>query len=70
MDKFPRMGLIFLLLATLAGCGAKGPLFLPEKPASQEIPEDKAKAPADEADSADQQAEDAAKDPVSPAVND
>ena len=52
MDKFPRIGLIFLLLATRAGCGAKGPLFLPEKPASQEIPEDEAEAPADEADSA------------------
>ena len=70
MDKFPRIGLIFLLLAALVGCGAKGPLFLPEKPASQEIPEDEAEAPADEADSADQQAEDATKDPVPPAVND
>ena len=70
MDKFPRIALISLLFATLAGCGAKGPLFLPEKPASQEVPADEAEAPADEADSADEQAEDAVKDPTPPVGND
>ncbi len=70
MDKFPRIALISLLLATLAGCGAKGPLFLPEKPPSQEIPADEAEAPADEADSAGEPAEAPAKDPTPPAGND
>ena len=70
MNKFPRLALICLLLATLAGCGAKGPLFLPEKPAEQEVPADEPEAPADEAESADQQAGDAVNDPTPPAGND
>ncbi|HLM53406.1 MAG TPA: lipoprotein [Pseudoxanthomonas sp.] len=53
-----RTVLITLSLAlALAGCGAKGPLFMPEKTAPVEAPADE---PAD--------AEDAATDPANPAA--
>ncbi|HEY5971783.1 MAG TPA: lipoprotein [Pseudoxanthomonas sp.] len=32
MNKFARFASIALVLAGLSACGAKGPLFLPEKP--------------------------------------
>jgi predicted small lipoprotein YifL len=51
-----RTALITLSLA-LAGCGAKGPLFMPEKAAPVEVP---ASEPAD--------AEDAATDPAAGAA--
>jgi len=38
MSTFIRMALAALLLASLAACGAKGSLFLPDRPAEQEVP--------------------------------
>jgi predicted small lipoprotein YifL len=41
MSKFARFASIAAAVALLSACGAKGPLFLPEKPAAdqQETPE-------------------------------
>lgn len=64
------------LSAILAGCGAKGPLILPEKAAPIEAPAEtapEASAPTDETSTtpaADQQAEEAVEDPAPPAEND
>jgi predicted small lipoprotein YifL len=81
MNKLVRIALYSLLLsATLSGCGAKGPLILPEKATPIEAPEETAPetpaaetpAPADDTTTtpADQQAEDAVEDPATPAEND
>lgn len=42
MSKFIRFALAAAALALLSACGAKGPLFLPEKPApdQQQVPEE------------------------------
>jgi len=72
----PLRAVVFLsLCAALAGCGAKGPLILPEKAAPIEAPAEaapEAPVPTDETTTtpADQQAEEAVDDPVPPAEND
>ena len=75
MNKSPRVAFFLSLCATLSGCGAKGPLILPEKATPIEVPAesaDDASAPTDDTTTtpADQQAEDAVEDPAPPAEND
>jgi predicted small lipoprotein YifL len=42
MSKFARFASTAAVVALLSACGAKGPLFLPEKPApeQQQVPEE------------------------------
>ena len=75
MNKFLHTAFAFSLLCALAGCGAKGPLILPEKAAPIEAPAD---SPTDNTPQiedqvttpADQKAEDAVEDPATPATDD
>ena len=76
MNKPILIALCLSVSALLAGCGAKGPLILPEKAApieapAETVPEAPA-APTDETTTtpADQQAEEAVEDPAPPAEND
>ena len=75
MNKSMRLLLSAAVLALLAGCGAKGPLILPEKAVPIEVPVDEptdntpqidGKAPTPEA----QEAEDAVEDPASAVTDD
>lgn len=75
MNRFLHTALAFSLLSVLAGCGAKGPLILPEKAAPIEAPADEptdntpqieGQAPTP----ADQKAEEAVEDPATPATDD
>jgi predicted small lipoprotein YifL len=75
MNKSLRTALFLSLCAALSGCGAKGPLILPEKAAPIEAPAETAPetpVPTDDTTTtpADQQAEDAVEDPATPAEND
>lgn len=77
MNKSIRIVFPLALLALLAGCGAKGPLFLPEKPPAPEQVEGEAAEPVAapeqtdvEETPADKQAEDAVDDPIQPTGND
>ena len=80
MNKSFRTAFFLSLCAALSGCGAKGPLILPEKAAPIEAPAEtvpeapaaETPAPTDDTTTtpADQQAEDAVEDPVTPAEND
>ncbi len=75
MNKPILIALSLSISALLAGCGAKGPLILPEKAAPIEAPAEtvpETPAPTDETTTtpADQKAEDAVDDPVPPAKND
>ena len=80
MNKSLRTALFLSLCAALSGCGAKGPLILPEKAAPIEAPAEtvpetpaaETPAPTDDTTTtpADQQAEDAVDDPATPAEND
>ncbi len=36
MNRLPRIAAVAAVMTLLAACGAKGPLFLPEKPAEEE----------------------------------
>ena len=77
MNNSLRIALISSLLLTLAGCGAKGPLILPEKAAPIDAPADEPtdntpqiEAPATPVEQkADEQAEDAVETPATPAPN-
>ena len=75
MNKLNRAALFLSVSVILAGCGAKGPLILPEKAAPIETPAEtapEADAPADDAATtpAETQAEEAVEDPVQPAEDD
>jgi predicted small lipoprotein YifL len=74
MNKYIRAALAISIFIALAGCGAKGPLILPEKAAPIEAPAETAPetpVPTDDTTTpADQQAEDAVDDPAPPAEND
>lgn len=74
MNKSLRTAFFLSLCAALTGCGAKGPLILPEKAAPIEAPAETAPetpVPTDDTTTpADQQAEDAVDDPATPAEND
>ena len=77
MDKSLRLTLSAALLALLAGCGAKGPLILPEKAVPIEAPVETAPEsvpPVDgtetEAAPAEPQAGDTTETPVPPAKDD
>lgn len=75
MNKLIRIALFLSVSVVLAGCGAKGPLILPEKAAPIETPAEtapEAAVPTDDAApaSAEPQAEDAVEDPVQPAEDD
>ena len=75
MNKLNRVALFLSVSVILAGCGAKGPLILPEKAAPIEAPAEtapEADAPADDAATtpAETQAEEAVEDPVQPAEDD
>jgi diaminopimelate decarboxylase len=75
MNKPVLFALSLSVSALLAGCGAKGPLILPEKATPIEAPTEtapEAPAPADETTTtpANQQAEEAVDDPAPPAEND
>lgn len=81
MNKPMRITLSAALLALLAGCGAKGPLILPQKAVPIEVPADAptdntpqiegtAPVPADEPTPAEKQAEDVGEDPASPVTDD
>lgn len=75
MNKPILIALSLSVSALLAGCGAKGPLILPEKATPIEAPAvtaPEAPAPTDETSTtpADQQAEEAVEDPAPPAEND
>lgn len=73
MNKSLRTAFFLSLCAALTGCGAKGPLILPEKAAPIEAPAETAPetpAPDTTTTPADQQAEDAVDDPATPAEND
>lgn len=75
MNKLNRIALFLSVSVILAGCGAKGPLILPEKAAPIEAPAEtapEAAAPTDDAalTPAEPQAEDAVEDPVQPAEDD
>lgn len=77
MNKSLRIALFLSVCAALSGCGAKGPLILPEKAAPIEAPGEtvpetpvpETPVPADDTTTtpADQQAEDAVDDPATPA---
>lgn len=72
MNNHFRTAFFLSLCAALVGCGAKGPLILPEKAAPIEAPAETApEAPAstDETTTtpAEQKAEEAVDDPVTPA---
>ncbi len=75
MNTYLRFAFVSSVLVVLAGCGAKGPLILPEKATPIEAPAD---APTDSTPQidataptpADQQAEDAVEDPELPASSD
>jgi predicted small lipoprotein YifL len=77
MNNSLRIALIASLLFTLAACGAKGPLILPEKAAPIDAPADEPtdntpqiEAPATPVEQkADEQAEDAVETPTTPAPN-
>jgi predicted small lipoprotein YifL len=84
MNNSLRIALLISLFLGLAGCGAKGPLILPEKATPIEAPADEPtdntpqiEAPATPAeqvpeqaeDQADEQAEDAVETPATPAPN-
>lgn len=75
MNKPILIALSLSVSALLAGCGAKGPLILPEKAAPIEAPAEtvpETPVPTDETTTtpADQKAEEAVDDPVPPAEND
>lgn len=75
MNKSLRIAFFLSLCAALSGCGAKGPLILPEKAAPIETPAEtvpETPVPTDDTTTtpADQQAEDAVDDPAPPAEND
>ena len=75
MNKSLRTAFFLSLCAALSGCGAKGPLILPEKAAPIETPAEtvpEMPVPTDDTTTtpADQQAEDAVGDPAPPAEND
>ncbi|MEP6907163.1 MAG: lipoprotein [Pseudoxanthomonas sp.] len=75
MDKSLRIALAAPILIALAGCGAKGPLILPEKAIPIEAPADEPTDNTPQIDGAvttpaDQEAEDAVEDPAPPAAND
>ncbi|KAF1706141.1 LPS translocon maturation chaperone LptM [Pseudoxanthomonas sacheonensis] len=75
MNKPILIALSLSVSALLAGCGAKGPLILPEKAAPIEAPAEtapEAPVPTDGTSTtpADQQAEEAVDDPAPPAEND
>ena len=79
MNKLNRVALFLSVSVILAGCGAKGPLILPEKAAPIETPAETAPeadapadAPADDPATtpAETQAEEAVEDPVQPAEDD
>ncbi len=75
MNKSLRIALAAPLLIALAGCGAKGPLILPDKTAPLEVP---AEAPTDNTPQindavdtpADEKAEEPVENPATPATND
>ncbi|MET0894021.1 MAG: lipoprotein [Pseudoxanthomonas sp.] len=74
MTTFLRFALASSVLVLLAGCGAKGPLILPEKAAPIEAPADEPTDNTPQIDApaptpADEQAEDAVEDPVPPATD-
>ena len=75
MNKSIRAALAISVVIALAGCGAKGPLILPEKAAPIEAPAETAPETPASTDGttttpADQQAEEAVDDPVPPAKDD
>jgi predicted small lipoprotein YifL len=75
MNKLNRVAFFLSVSVILAGCGAKGPLILPEKAAPIEAPAEtapEAAAPTDDAATtpAETQAEEAVEDPVQPAEDD
>ncbi|MEO6102997.1 MAG: lipoprotein [Pseudoxanthomonas sp.] len=75
MNKSIQILLSAALVAALAGCGAKGPLLLPEKVVPIEAPVDEPTDNTPQIDGvipapADQQAEDAVEDPVPAATDD
>ena len=72
MNKSLRTAFFLSLCAALSGCGAKGPLILPEKAAPIETPAEtvpETPVPTDDTTTtpADQQAEDVVDDPAPPA---
>lgn len=70
MDKSLRIALAVSLFFALAGCGAKGPLILPEKAVPIEAP---AESPTDNTPQIDQAttpAEEAVEDPAPPTTPD
>ena len=73
MDKSLRIALLLSLCAAVAGCGAKGPLILPEKAAPIEAPADDPTDNTPQIDApatpADEQAEEAVETPTTPAPN-
>jgi predicted small lipoprotein YifL len=66
MSKFIRFASTAAAVALLSACGAKGPLFMPEKPApdQQEVPEEMMPADPVEAPPADDATTPAAEPPV------
>ena len=71
MNTFLRLALASSVFLVLAGCGAKGPLILPEKAAPIEAPADEPTDNTPQIDAtaptpADEQAEDAVEDPAPP----
>jgi predicted small lipoprotein YifL len=74
MDKSLRIALAVSLLFALAGCGAKGPLILPEKAVPIEAPADSPTDNTPQIDQAttpaDEQAEEAVEDPAPPSTPD
>jgi predicted small lipoprotein YifL len=74
MDKSLRIALAVSLIFALAGCGAKGPLILPEKAAPIEAPADSPTDNTPQIDQAttpaDEQAEEAVEDPTPPTTPD
>lgn len=74
MSKLTRIALTAAVLAALAGCGAKGPLILPEKATPVEAPADEPTDNTPQIDDAtttpaEEQAEDAVEDPAPPATD-
>ncbi len=75
MNTYLRFAFVSSVLLVLAGCGAKGPLILPEKATPIQAPADEPTDNTPQIDGtaptpADQQAEDAVEDPAPPATGD
>jgi len=75
MTTFLRFTLASSVFVLLAGCGAKGPLILPEKAAPIGLPADEPTDNTPQIDApaptpADEQADDAVEDPAPPAKDD